>query len=118
MGVNQVLFFNGLKISLFLTSLAHKLNYSVGTIFICSAQSHIAGGESVCKTGHREKEASCAACLRLFQVRASVPCGTTPSLLLCVRFLTVDTPTRAIWPAYELHHLPCTAVFWAKLVGR
>lgn len=70
------------------------------------------------QTGHREKEASCAACLRLFQVRASVPCGTTPSLLLCVRFLTVDTPTRAIWPAYELHHLPCTAVFWAKLVGQ
>lgn len=117
MGVNQILFFfNGLKISLFLTSLAHKLNYSVGT-FSFAVRSHILQVSSQF-ANYREKEASYAACLHLFQVRASVPCGTTPSLLLCVRFLTVDTPTRAIWPAYELHHLPCTAVFWAKLVGQ
>lgn len=70
-------------------------------------------------TGHRGTSSQCcAACLRLLQVRAPVLCGTAPPLLSCVRFATADTPTRAIWPAYELHHLLCTAVFRVEPVGQ
>lgn len=86
---------------------AHKINYSAGRRHILQVAS--------LQTGHREKEASCAACLHFFQVGASVLCGSMPFLLPCVRFSTVDTPTWAIWLAYKLHHLLRTAAFRVKL---
>lgn len=33
------------------------------------------------------------------------------SLLLCILFVTLKTWTTTIWPAFQLHHLLCTAMF-------
>lgn len=70
---------------------------------------------------HTEEESSCPACLCLLHFRTPVRCRRAPpctmesSLLLCLLFLPVETPTTAIWPAFPLQ---CAAILWFKRDGR
>lgn len=45
------------------------------------------------------------------------PCTVESSLLLCMLFLTLATPTTTVWLTLQLHPLACTAMFWFKHDG-